>query len=108
MRDYNARKQEVLSLFENVEGFADIVAPMIDETVYIEQRLDELRALPMIRVHPKDPTRQKATEAQKQYKEFLQQYNNYIKTLLGVLKNNTEEDTSPLREWVKANANNEG
>lgn len=101
----STRKEALTALFAGFDGYADIIAPLIEDVVFLEKRLEELRALPMIRVHPSNPAKQKATPSAKMYKEFLQQYNNCIKILEGILKQDTEEDTSPLREWVKANAN---
>lgn len=103
--DSEARKDALKALFAGFDGYADIIEPLIDDVVFLEENLKELRALPMIRVCPSNPAKQKATPSSKLYKEFLQQYNNCIKILEGILKQDTEEDVSPLREWVKANAN---
>lgn len=103
-RSKSTRKEVLNALFAGCDGYADIIAPLIDDVVFLEERMEELRSLPMIRVHPSNPTKQKSTRAAKMYKEFLQQYNNCIKTLVGTLKQDTEEDTSPLREWVNANS----
>ena len=74
---------------------------LIDEIIFIEKQLDELRLLPFIKTNPKDPTKQKATPAAKQYKELLQQYNNTMKLLLKISGDLGEtEETSPLREWL--------
>jgi hypothetical protein len=90
------RKEELLQAVEN-----DItLTPLIEEMVYLEGELDALRALPKIKVHPKDPSKQKPTPAAKLYKEFLQQYNNCIKILLGVLGKIESTETSPLREYL--------
>ena len=87
-------------LLECIEGNAALV-PLVDEVVYLEKQLDFLRSLPKIKIHPEDPTRQKATPAAKLYKELLQQYTNCIKILLRV-SGSDEEDTeiSPLRKWM--------
>ena len=76
---------------------------LVDEVVFIEKQLEELKKLPFIKINPKDPTQQKATPAAKQYKELLQQYNNTMKLLLKISGdlNETEED-SPLRQWLKS------
>lgn len=96
------RKQELLKIFEQVEDTKGIIMPMIDDVVFLEQQLDELRKLPFIRVNPKDTSMQKTTPAAKQYKELLQQYNNCIKILTGILRKDSPEEESPLRAFINA------
>lgn len=76
---------------------------LIDEIVFIEEQLVELKKYPFISINPKNPAQQKATPASKQYKELLQQYNNSLRLLLrlsGELGETDEE--SPLRKWINA------
>ena len=101
------RKQELMKVFEDVENVKDVITPLIDDVVFLEERLNELRALPFIRVNPKNNADQKATPAAKQYKEFLQQYNNCIKILCSVLTKNAAEDESPLRAFLKGRVNDD-
>lgn len=96
------RKQELLKIFEQVEDTKGIIMPMIDDVVFLEQQLDDLRKLPFIRVNPKDTSMQKTTPAAKQYKELLQQYNNCIKILTGILRKDSPEEESPLRAFINA------
>lgn len=96
------RKAELLQIICKA-GEADRIKAerLIDEVVFIEKQLDELRLLPFIKINPKDPTKQKATPAAKQYKELLQQYNNTMKLLLKISGDLGEtEETSPLRAWL--------
>ena len=99
------RKQELLNLIQKSGADNDIRATqLIDEIVFIEEQLIELKKLPFININPKNPMQQKATPAAKQYKELLQQYNNSLRLLFrlsGDLGGETEED-SPLRQWAKA------
>ena len=81
-------------------GSEEIYGNLVDEMVFLEEQLQDLRKLPMIKVNPKNPAMQKATPAQKMYKEFLQQYTNIIKTLAKQGESDTEEE-SPLRKFVK-------
>lgn len=99
------RKAELLKTICK-QGDADRIKAerLIDEALFIEKQLDDLRLLPFIKINPKDPTQQKATPAAKQYKELLQQYNNTMKLLLkisGDLNGDSEEE-SPLRIWTRA------
>lgn len=96
------RKDELLQLFDAIEDTKSIIAPMIDDLIFLENRLQELRQLPFLRVNPKDPSMQKPTPAAKQYKELLQQYNNCIKILTGILRKDAPEEESPLRAYLEA------
>lgn len=71
---------------------------LLEEKVFLENRLEELRKLPFIKVNPKNLSQQKTTPAGKQYKELLQQYINLIKALEKLSEN--ENEISPLREWL--------
>lgn len=101
------RKDELLKVFEGLDGIKEIVTPLVDDVVFLEERLTELRKLPFIRVNPNNAADQKTTPAAKQYKEFLQQYNNCVKILTGVLTKNAEEEESPLRAFLKGRVNND-
>lgn len=96
------RKDELLKLFDAIEDTKSIISPMIDDLIFLEDRLQELRQLPFLRVNPKDPSMQKPTPAAKQYKELLQQYNNCIKILTGILRKDAPEEESPLRAYLEA------
>ena len=97
-----SRKDELLQIFDQVEDTKGIILPMIDDVVFLEEQLHELRKLPFIRINPKDLSQQKATPAAKQYKELLQQYNNCVKILTGILRKDTPEEESPLRSFLAA------
>lgn len=92
------RKNELLKYVNN-----DItLIPLIEHIVFLENTLDELRKLPFIKTHPNNPQKQKATPASKQYKEFLQQYNNCLKTLRKASGADDDNEESPLRKWVNS------
>ena len=99
------RKEELLKIINKAGSQNDIkAAQLIDEIVFIEEQLRELKKLPFISIHPKNPALQKATPAAKQYKEMMQQYNNSLRLLFrlsGDINGDTEEE-SPLRLWVKS------
>lgn len=92
----NDRKQELIQYVDD-----KMLEPMIDDFLFIENQLIELKKLPFIKVHPKDPTKQKPTPAAKLYKELLQQYTNISKILLRVSGADEADEESPLRKWVK-------
>ena len=96
------RKEELLKVFDHVEDTKGIILPMIDDVVFLEAQLKSLRKLPFLRVNPDDPSMQKPTPAAKQYKELLQQYNNCVKILTGILRKDVPEEESPLRAFLNA------
>ena len=97
-----SRKSELLDIVKKA-GDGDIKAgQLIDEIIFIEKQLEELRKLPFISVNPKNPAQQKATPASKQYKEMMQQYNNSLRLLFRLSGDMGEvEEESPLRQWSK-------
>ena len=78
-----------------------LFGPMVQEFVELEERMDYLRTLPQIKVHPTDPTKQKTTPAFKQYKELLQQYTNIAKILARQIGAENDTEDSPLRAWAR-------
>ena len=94
-----SRKQELENIFKDADSVRDIIAPMIEDVILLEKHLKYLRDLPFIRVNKNNPSEQKATPAAKQYKEFLQQYNNCIKIMVSALNKNNVEEQSPLRAF---------
>lgn len=90
------REQEIFDYIENDPAFL----PLVQHAVELETQLEALRKLPKIRVHPKDPTKQKTLPAAKLYKEFLQQYINALKVLQRRSGKDDAEEESPLRKWM--------
>ena len=91
------------------EDSVALVEDVVDEVVFLEERLTELKKLPFIQVHPQDNARQRSTPAAKQYKEFLQQYINCIKVIEAVIYRDKklegeEAEESHLRKWFRENA----
>ena len=73
------RREELLELIG--EESQALVVEVVDEVIFLEEKLEELKKLPFIQFNPKNPAQQRSTPAAKQYKEFLQQYTNCIKML---------------------------
>ena len=96
------RLNELKAIFEKVDADkAAVVSPLLPQVVFIEERLEALRAVPHIRFHPKNPTRQEITAAGKQYKELMQSYNNTIKVLLMVLYRTEDNAADELLQKLK-------
>ena len=96
------REQELMKLLSDAGIDAMITAfrKLVQEIVFLEQQLTELKQYPFISVNPKNPAQQRPTPAAKQYKEMLQQYNNSIKIMIRTLERNKGTETSPLREYL--------
>ena len=74
---------------------------LVEDIDFLEQRLQELRRLPFLRIDPNNPERQKPTPAARQYKEMLQQYTNSLKLFMKICGELEEEEMeSPLRAWL--------
>lgn len=98
------RLEELQAIFENVdEDKAAVVNPLLPQVVFMEQRLDELKRLPHIRIHPKNTARQEITAAGKQYKELMQSYNNCLKILLSTLGRYSQEEADEFDKWLEEN-----
>lgn len=78
-----------------------VIEPLLEDVVFLESRLRKLRALPLLRVHPKNPEKQETTPAGKQYKEYMQSYLNAIKVLQTMLYREGESGESPLVRVLK-------
>lgn len=98
MRDA-AKLRELLANAD--EGTRELVDPMIDELIFMESQLADLRKLPFVKVHPKNPSVQQQTEAAKLYKALIQAYNNTVKTLAVVYNRSAGTEEHPFAAWLK-------
>lgn len=96
------RKEELLKIVDN-----DIrLTELVENIISTEERLAELRKLPFIRVHPKQPDKQKATDAARQFTQLSGAYNSMIRTLASISgKDDLDNEESPLRKWVANRGN---
>lgn len=97
-----SRREELVKLVPDES--LELVSDVLDEIVFLEYQLEELKKLPFIQIHPQDATKQRSTPAAKQYKEFLQQYINCVKVIEAVIYRDKrlegdEVEESPLRKW---------
>lgn len=96
------RVEELRAIFKSLdENKQKIVAPLIEEAVFLEKQMTELKKYPFIKFHPKNPNLQKVTAAGKQYREFLQTYTNIIDKLCRMYGKDEGEEESPLRAFLK-------
>lgn len=97
------RKEELMKVVN--KSNETITEPLIDKVLFLENQLESLEKLPMLRVNPNNPEQQKSTPAAKLYKEFLQQYVNVIKVLLRQTGDETNVESSALEKWCKERMN---
>ena len=94
------RKKELLELVG--EENRALLLPYVEEVVFIEGQLKELKKDNFMKSHPNNPSiKKRDKDAVKQYKEFFQQYTNAIKTISSIIGTDESGDESPLRAWVR-------
>ena len=94
------RRSEIVKALGGIsEDVKAVISPLIEEVVFIEDNLEELKKLPFIAVNPSNPAQQKYTAAYKQYKELFQQYTVSVKILLSVVDDKTTGGESPLQHY---------
>lgn len=89
------RREQLDDIFKNVaEDEKRLIDKLLDEVVFLESQMTELKKLPFVKVHPQNPELQKTTSAAKLYKESMQSYMNAIRILAGILRKveSTEQD----------------
>lgn len=93
------RREELDLIFENIdESERQLVDRLLDEVVFLEEKMIELRKLPFVSVHPTNPSLQKTTPAAKLYKECTQSYFNAVRILLNTLR---KVESSAQNELMK-------
>ena len=80
------RAEELRKFFDIVEeDKRQFAYDAIDEYVFFLKRIEELKKLPYIRIHPRDPQKQELTPAAKLIREYSQAIDAKRKTLLMIL-----------------------
>ena len=98
------RLEELESIFDKVDADkAAVIAPLLPQVVFLEERLRELQKVPHIRIHPKNSARQEITAAGKQYKELMQSYLNAVKVLQSTLSRYSVEEQDAFDQWLQEN-----
>jgi hypothetical protein len=95
------RRKELDYIFRNIdEGEKQLLSPLLDEVVFLEGRMAELKELPFVAVNPRNPALQKTTSAAKQYKECSQSYMNAIRILCNSLRKIDSNSADDLRRLL--------
>lgn len=97
------RKEEILQLIDNNNTKSvKVISEIIDDFVFLEEQLKELRKLPQILINKENPALQKLTPAAKLYKEYLVQYSNLVKIILSAIDEEvTEDEESVISQFFK-------
>lgn len=107
--DLMERKEELIKMFCNLgDCVKTLIDPILDEVVFLEKQLMELKKLPLISINPKNSFQQRITAAGKQYKEYMQSYTNVIKSLCSLLNGQGDDDTDPVAEFMKRLSSDDG
>jgi hypothetical protein len=94
---YENRRSVLENIFSSVDGSQkELIKRLIDEVVFLEERMEELKKVPFLAIHPNNPMKQKLTPAAKLYKECSQSYMNAIRILIGVLKQTDMDEQDEL------------
>ena len=99
-----SRADDLHKIFEGIDdGKKTIVTNLIDEAVFLETQMQELKKYPPIKTRVfEGVTQTKQTAAGKQYREYLQTYTNIIDKLCRIYsKEEAGDDDSPLRDYFK-------
>lgn len=102
VRGLMERIEKLKNIFENVDADKrEVITPLLDDVIFLEERLAELRKLPTIRYDKRNPAKQEVTPAGKQYKEYMQSYLNALKVLQMTLYRAGETGESPLLKALR-------
>lgn len=97
------RKELILNSIEGIDKELKItLEPLVDEIIFLENHLTELKKMTLIRVHPKNKDISETTPAGKQYKEYLQQYINCMKLILSYIGKDNIEENNPLLSFLSS------
>lgn len=97
-----SRKDELLQII----GDNTLLIPVVDDVLYLEKQLKELREKGFVKRNPRNPEQTKPNkDALRQYKDFSQIYDNKLRLIAKVTDAGEGEEESPLRKWAKDHVN---
>ena len=100
-RDFLPKVAHLFIAREQTAGRGRQEERLMDEVIFLEEKMIELKNLPFVQVHPKNPAMQKTTSAAKLYKECSQSYMNAIRILSSILhkvESTAQDDLMKLLE----------
>lgn len=96
------RVNQLKNIFKDIdENEQQLITPLLDEVIFLETQMNELKQLPFITVNPKNPAQQRKTEAAKLYKECSQSYMNAIRILCSLIHKVEGGENDPVEEFLK-------
>lgn len=96
------RRNELNQIFKDIDKTEKkLIDKLLDEIVFLEEQMINLKKLPFIKINPKNQTQQKITPAAKLYKEYSQSYMNAIRILLNTLRKVESSAADELFERLK-------
>lgn len=97
------RKEILEEIFKEIDSNEKkLIDPLIDEVIFLENQMIELKKYPFIAFNPKNPAQQKKTEAAKLYKELSQSYMNAIRILCSSLHKVEGGDEDPVAKFMES------
>lgn len=98
------RREELI----NIIGDNVLLLPVVDDVIYLEEQLKELRCKGFVKVNPNNPQQSKPDkDALRQYKDFSQLYDNKLRLIARITDAGESEEQSPLRRWAELYVNTE-
>ena len=97
------KASELREIFKGIdENKQKIVSPLIDEAVFLEKQMQELKQYPLIKSREVGGVVQtKQTAAGKMYREYLQTLTNIIDKLARIYGREEAEELSPVEIYFK-------
>jgi len=81
------RREELNEIFKDIDdNERKLISKLLDEIVFLEEQMINLKKVPFISINPKNSNLQKVTSAAKIYKECSQSYMNAVRILLNTLR----------------------
>ena len=96
------RKEILNEIFSEIDkNQKKLLGPLIDEVIFLEEQMSELKKLPFIIANPKNSAQQRKTEAAKLYKECSQSYMNAIRILCLLLRKSENGEDDPVAKFME-------
>lgn len=100
--DYQLTRETLDEIFANVDDtIKDFISDQLDDFIFLSKKLEELKKLPFLIVHPDNKAKQRTTPAFREYKELKSQYNDVFKTLIKILLMSGSEEEDPVKIWLE-------
>ena len=97
-----SRRKELDNIFKDVDkDEKQLIKKLLDDVVYLEEQMTELKKTSLIIYHPKDKTKYKISPTAKLYKECSQSYMNAIRILVNILRKTESSAQDELLKKLK-------